>query len=218
MTNTIELKSFKKELARVVAFEADLLEKSPVAISQEHYQEMLDVLPPNHFTNGSFTMSEMTTGNITTMFAKMVPISTDLGTHYICKNVRIEGGEITKDTRITIDDFEEVEDECHEISQIEEQIYGEENNRMRIACGFVMTFLSDLNFNLVDAFQVIEETGCIYHGSASDVAYDLLSQSAEWDSIQPLFSYIDHASYLSDVGFEDIAYETWADTNRLNDL
>jgi|TARA_R110000824_G_scaffold305271_5_gene493141 hypothetical protein len=214
MSNTVEIKSFKKELARAAAFEADLLQKPPVAISQEHYQEMLDVLPPNHFTNGSFTMSEMTTGNITTMFAAL---STELGTHHICKNVRIEGGEITKDTRITLDDFEEVEDECHEISQIEEQIYGEGNDRMRIACTFVMTYLSGNQCNYLHAFQVIQDTGCIYHGSASDVAYDLLSESANWDSIQPLFSYIDHASYLSDVGYEDIAYETWADTNRLND-
>ena len=214
MTNTVEIKSFKKELARAAAFEADLVQKPPVAISQEHYQEMLDVLPPNHFTNGSFTMSEMTTGNITTMFATL---STELGTHHICKNVRIEGGEITKDTRITLDDFEEVEDECHEISQMEEQIYGEENNRMRLACKFVMTYLSGNQCNYLHAFQVIQDTGCIYHGSASDVAYDLLSESANWDSIQPLFSYIDHASYLSDVGYEDIAYETWADTNRLND-
>ena len=214
MSNTVELKSFKKELARAAAFEADLLQKPPVAISQEHYQEMLDVLPPNHFTNGSFTMSEMTTGNITTMFAAL---STELGTHHICKNVRIEGGEITKDTRITLDDFEEVEDECYEISQMEEQIYGEENNRMRLACKFVMTYLSGNQCNYIHAFQVIQDTGCIHHGSASDVAYDLLSESANWDSIQPLFSYIDHASYLSDVGYEDIAYETWADTNRLND-
>lgn len=71
--------------------------KPASAISIDHYHEMLDVLPPENWTHGSFEhfrMSEYQTGPITKQFAK-------LGDKCISKYIDVTD----KATWITLDDF-----------------------------------------------------------------------------------------------------------------
>lgn len=215
------MKTYKITSADIQAhidLENSYLAIAPSAISQERYEEMLECLPPNHHTNGSFTMSEMTLGEdgngITVMCARRTvfqyPHSELPEIHHIIKNVRIEGGNITDDTRINLDDFEDLEAECEEIAEIEANIYGECNSDTYAACKHCLDYVSGDEMNLIGAYNFIQGTGCIQYGSAQDVVYDYLENtSSDFEAIKPLISYMDHEHFLTDSDFSNIAYNVW---------
>ncbi len=190
--------------------ENSFLAMPPVAISAENFDEMLGCLPPNHFTGDSFTMSEMTIGNITTMYARR---TVGDRTHHICKNVRISGGEISDCTRIKDADFEAVEADCEEIAEIEANIYGEENTRTYNACEYLLDYVSGENYNLIGAYKHMQETGCVHFGSASDVAYEYLENydPDTFKTIQPFLCYMDMRRVLEDRNFREAGHEVWVD-------
>ena len=204
----------KADIERHIVREKALLAMPPVAVSKENFDEMLNVLPPNNFTGDSFTMSEMTSGRITTQYATMTVEGLE---HYICKQVEIENGQVTAATRITGEDFVDLDSECLAIAEIEAKIYGEENTRTMAAVQYVMeNYTSGIHQNLISAYKMLEETGAAFYGSAADCAYDHLEgTSPHWDAIEPLFCYMDHKHYLQDQEIREVGYEVWIDTQRL---
>ena len=190
--------------------ENSFLAQPPVAISFENFHEMLGCLPPNHYTGDSFTMSEMSIGNITAMYARK---TVGDRTHHICKNVRIEGGKVSEDTRITDADFEAVEADCEEIAEIEAHIYGEENTRTYNACEYLLQYVSGENYNLIGAYKHMQETGCVCFGSPVEVAYQYLENydPDTFKTIQPFLCYMDMRRVLEDRNFREAGYDVWID-------
>lgn len=208
---TIKIK--RADIQAYIDRENSFIAMPPVAISAENFDEMLGCLPPNHFTGDSFTNSEMSIGNITTMYARK---TVGDRTHHICKNVRISGNEISDCTRIKDEDFEAVEADCEEIAEIEANIYGEENSRTYEACKYLLGYVSGDQHNLIGAYKLMEETNCVHFGSASDVAYDYLENCyyGSFKDIEPFFGYMDAERLLSDHEFREAGYHVWINTIR----
>ena len=107
--------------------------------------------------------------------------------------------------------------EIDAITWIESQIYGEGNQDTLHACGYIKdNYLSGKEATMLRAYEVIEENGCVYHGSAADIAYEYLECSIDKPTLDWLLTYFDYERYLEDMGFVEIACDLWINTKSID--
>ena len=224
MQFNITKEEIQKAIAEGQARRAEYLAQSATAVSRETYDEMLEVLPPLIWDQTGqishlgpiryFVMSEFQDGDITACYASRNNNGTE---EHICKYVAALSVEVddVEESRVTQGlpthaDFDDVQHEIDAITSIESKIYGEGNEAMLHACGYVKeNYLSGKEATMIRAFEVIEETGCLRYGSAADIAYDYIEPLMEKNTLDWFFRYFDHEGYLQDIEFEEIAHEVW---------
>lgn len=221
----IEINLTKEDIQKAIvegqARRAEYLAQSATAVSRETYDEMLEVLPPLIWDQLEgvryFVMSEFQDGDVTACYAMR---NRNGKPEHICKYVAALSVEVddVKESRITQGlpthaDFDAVQDEIDAITSVESQIYSAENRDMLHACGYIKdNYLSGKEATMLRAYEIIEDTGCIWHGSAADIAYEYLECSIEKPTLNWLHTYFDDEAYLRDMGFVEISFKLWINT------
>lgn len=224
----IEFNMTKEDIQKAItegqARRRELLDQPATAVSRETYDEMLEILPPliyrNNLSDGIryFVMCEFEYSDVTRCYAMR---ENDGVIECISKWVTAEEQSDVRDSNITDNppehaDFDAIQDDIDAITSVESQIYGAENRHMLHACGYIKeNYLSGTEATMLRAFEVIEETGCLYLGSAADIAYEYLEGSIDKPTLDWVQTYFDDERYLEDLGFVEISYQLWINTEAV---
>ena len=213
ITKQTNLTDADKRLVEWMGRRSEYLKEPAKAVSREEYHEMLNVLPPYIYKISEdityFVMSEFLTGDVTTCYATRMFHGVP---EHICKHVTAESRRVT-DGLPTHEDFQSVIDDIDQITSAEAHIYGDED--MLHACGFAMDYLSGSERTMINAYKLIQESCAYTVGYAHQIAAEEFEQMFETDEARRLFEFVDDHKFVSSLGWVEIAWCQWINTDRL---